>query len=66
MKKKKASEKTSYAVRTKWNNNNLTKVTYSMPKNLMLDFKEKCKAEKISQASIIRKAIENFLEKDYN
>ena len=37
------------------------KVAYSLPKQLVADFKAKCKAEGISQASIIRNAIENYL-----
>lgn len=38
-----------------------TKVAYSLPKQLVADFKAKCKAEEISQASIIKNAIENYL-----
>ena len=38
-----------------------TKVAYSLPKQLAADFKAKCKAEGISQASIIKSAIENYL-----
>lgn len=48
-------------VKRRYNSKVYSVVSYSLPKQLVADFKAKCKAEGISQASIIRSAIENYL-----
>lgn len=52
---------TSTAVKQRYNNKVYSTVKAQLPKDLVLRFKEKCKAEGISQAQITKKAIENFL-----
>ncbi|WP_425757519.1 ribbon-helix-helix protein, CopG family [Ihubacter sp. rT4E-8] len=37
------------------------KVQAELPKELVGEFKAKCKAENISQAQVLKEAIENFL-----
>ena len=48
-------------VKRRYNSKVYSVVSYSLPKQLVSDFKAKCKAEGISQASIIKNAIENYL-----
>ena len=45
----------------RWNSENLSQIAIRLPKELVEDFKAKCKADGTSQASIIKEAIENFL-----
>lgn len=45
----------------RWDAENYSQIAVRLPKQLVSDFKEKCKNEDVSQASIIREAIENFL-----
>lgn len=52
---------TSSAVKRKYNQKTYGAVTAYVPKELATAFKEKCVAEGISQAQIIKKAIEDFL-----
>ena len=54
--------KTSSAVKRKYNQKAYGAVVAYIPKDMAVAFKEKCAAEGISQAQIVRKAIEDFLE----
>ena len=61
MKKKKRKNKTSTAVKTRYNEKVDDNISARVPKELASAFKEKCAAEGIPQAQIIKKAIEDFL-----
>lgn len=53
--------KTSSAVKRKYNSKVYSTVRAELPKDLVTIFKEKCAAEGVSQASIIKSSIENFI-----
>lgn len=53
--------KTSTASKRKYNNKVYAKIQAELPRELVERFKLKCKETGTSQASIIKKAIENFL-----
>ena len=55
--------KTSSAVKQRYNEKVYDNVSARVPKELAAAFKEKCAAEGISQAQIIKKAIEDFIAK---
>ena len=57
----KRKRETSSAVKRRYNQKTYVAVTAYVPKDLAAAFKEKCAAEGISQAQIIKKAIEDFL-----
>ena len=57
----KRKTETSSAVKRRYNQKTYGAVTAYVPKDLATAFKEKCAAEGISQAQIIKKAIEDFL-----
>lgn len=59
----KRKSETSSAVKRRYNKKNYGAVTAYVPKDLAAAFKEKCVVEGISQAQIIKKAIEDFLNK---
>lgn len=52
---------TSTAVKNRYNKKTYTVVKASLPKDLAARFKEKCTADGISQAQVIKKAVEDFL-----
>lgn len=52
---------TSTAVKNRYNQKTYTVVKASLPKDLAARFKEKCIADGISQAQVIKKAVEEFL-----
>lgn len=54
---------TSTEVKRRYNEKTYTKIFASVPKDLAAAFKEKCAYEGVSQAQIIKKAIEDFLQK---
>lgn len=58
---KKRKTTTSTAVKARYNNKVYEQLAFKLPKDLVKRFKEKCAAEKVSQAQIIKKAIEEFL-----
>lgn len=62
MEEQKRKTKTSTAVKARYNNKVYEQISYKLPKDLVKRFKEKCIAEEVSQAQIIKKAIEEFLE----
>lgn len=53
---------TSTEVKRRYNEKTYTKIFASVPKDLAAAFKEKCASEGVSQAQIIKKAIEDFLQ----
>ena len=57
----KRKTKTSTAVKQRYNEKVYAQLAFKVPKDLAKAFKEKCAAEGISQAQIIKKAIEEFL-----
>lgn len=54
---------TSTAVKARYNNKVYDKITISVPKDLAAQFKEKCATEGISQAQVLKKAMEDFINK---
>ena len=44
------------------NNNEYKSITVRLPKDLVSEFKEKCKAEGVSQAQIFKTAIEIYIK----
>lgn len=52
---------TSSEVKRRYNDKVYSTVHAQLPKDLVARFKEKCKAEGISQAQVVKKAIEEFL-----
>ena len=59
----KRKTKTSTEVKRRYNDKTYTQISASVPKETAAAFKEKCAAEGIPQAQIIKKAIEDFLNK---
>ncbi len=57
----KRKTKTSSAVKNRYNNRVYGSVIVRIPKEMAEAFKEKCTAAGISQAQVIKKAIEEFL-----
>lgn len=55
--------KTSWQVKKRYNEKVYGRIAVDLPKQLVQDFKEKCKAEGISQAEVIRTAIERWLKR---
>ncbi len=56
--------KTSSAVKNRYNSKVYSSVTAMLPKDLVAQFKEKCKEVGVSQAQVVKKAIETFLEEN--
>lgn len=50
------------ATQRKYNNKVYATVKVELPKEIVRQFKEKCKKEGVSQASIVREAMENFIK----
>lgn len=59
-----AKTKTSSEVKQRYNKKVYTQVGYWLPKDLVAKFKEKCERYGISQASVVREAIEKFLKEE--
>lgn len=55
---------TSTEVKARYNAKVYSNLSLKLPKELVANFKEKCTREGVSQASIIKKAIEEFLSKE--
>ena len=62
MEEKKRKTKTSTEVKNRYNSKVYDQLSFKLPKELVAAFKEKCAAEGISQAQIIKKAIEDYLK----
>lgn len=54
---------TSTEVKARYNKKVYDTISIRVPKELATAFKEKCTAENIPQAQVIKKAIEEFLNK---
>ena len=63
MAEEKRKTKTSTAVKTRYNEKVYDVISARVPKELAAAFREKCTAEGIPQAQIIKKAIEDFLSR---
>lgn len=59
--KAKRKTKTSSAVKNRYNAKTYSSIVAMLPKELVAAFKAKCKATGISQAQIVRDAVEKFL-----
>lgn len=57
-----AKTTTSTEVKRRYNNKVYTKIQAELPKDLVADFRSRCQEQGVSQASVLRKAIEDFLE----
>ena len=53
---------TSTEVKRRYNDKVYAKIQAELPKETVIAFKAKCKAENVSQASVLLEAIEKFLE----
>ena len=53
--------KTSWQVKQKYNDKVYSRITVSLDKDLVAKFKAKCERYEISQASVIREAVEKFV-----
>lgn len=62
MEKQKRKNKTSSAVKNRYNNKVYGTVAVRLPKELVERFKEKCTSENISQAQVVKEAITEFLD----
>ena len=63
MEGQKRKTKTSSAVKNRYNSKVYSSIGVMLPKDLVAQFKEKCKASGISQAQVVKKAIEDFFER---
>lgn len=61
MDSKKRKTRTSTAVKLRYNRKNYEDVRAALPKELARDFKQKCAAEGVPQAQVIKRAVEEFL-----
>ena len=52
---------TSSAVKRRYNERNYRMITVQLPIALVEEFRERCRSDSISQASVIREAIESYL-----
>ena len=59
---KKRKTMTSSAVKAKYNKKTYDTISIRIPKDLAQAFKLKCKDENISQAKIIKNAIQKFID----
>lgn len=64
MPEEKRKTTTSSAVKRKYNNKVYSVVKAELPKELVADFKELCKEKGVSQASIIKNALEEFINEN--
>lgn len=63
MEETKRKTKTSTAVKRRYNEKVYDVISIRVPKETAKQFKEKCAAENVPQAQVIKKAIEEFLAK---
>lgn len=52
---------TSSEVKRRYNNKVYSRIVAELPKELVAEFKTVCKERGVSQASVLKKAIESFL-----
>lgn len=60
------ARKRASLARKKYNKAHYTGISILAPKELVADFRRKCRETGTSQASILKDAMQNFLEKDNN
>lgn len=53
--------KTSTAAKRRYNEKTYTMLAAQLPKELVAEFKEKCKRQGVSQASVLKLAIEDYI-----
>ncbi|MBR2134256.1 MAG: CopG family transcriptional regulator [Eubacterium sp.] len=58
-----AKTHTSSEVKRRYNEKVYSKLSFQLPKDLVAEFKERCKQDGISQASVVKAAIEQYLNK---
>lgn len=58
----KRKTKTSSAVKNRYNKKVYDQIAIKIPKELASAFKEKCIADEVSQAQVLKKAIEEYLK----
>ena len=56
-----AKTKTSTAVKRRYNEKVYTKIQAQLPKELVAEFKDKCEEVGVSQASVFKEAMEEFI-----
>ena len=64
MEEKKRQTHTSTEVKARYNAKVYSGVYYQLPKQLVADFKAKCREKGVSQAEVVKEAIIKFLEED--
>lgn len=64
MEEQKRKTKTSSTVKNRYNKKVYSPIGVMLPKELVAQFKEKCKEVGVSQAQIVKKAIEDFLRSE--
>ena len=62
VKTKKRKTTTSSAVKARYNAKVYDRIGVALPKELVAAFKEKCAKENVSQAQILKQAIEDYLK----
>ena len=63
MAEQKRKTKTSSAVKQRYNEKTYGNISVFLQKDLVEAFKQKCVAEGISQAQVVREAVEEFLKR---
>lgn len=61
MSEEKRKTNTSSEVKRRYNNKVYSRISAELPKELVADFKETCKERGVSQASVLKAAIVEFL-----
>lgn len=64
MPEEKRKSTTSSAVKRRYNDKVYSVVKAELPKDLVSEFKELCKAKGVSQASVIKSALEKFINEN--
>ena len=59
-----ADKKAATAAKRRYNNKVYSQVRVELPKDLVARFKEECKQCGVSQASVFKKAMEDFIAED--
>ena len=57
------TSKTSTDVKRRYNEKTYTKIQFQAPKDLAADFKEACDRQNVSQASVLKDAMQDFVDK---
>lgn len=60
--KQQRKTKTSTSVKRRYNEKVYGRLTFSVPKQLAEDFKEKCANDGVSYASVLKNAVEEYME----